>query len=142
MKNFLYFIVLLALLVISCNKETNIEPKELVGKWEPTYQVFNESTQQWETLKVYMLLPKIEFTSNGSFLINNRPAAEGDCCGSLGNKYGVSGKTIIFSEFNTPCPDALCLSSNCKDWIIKRLASDTLELKQCPNVTYRYIRVK
>lgn len=136
------FLSLVFGVLLSCNKGIEIQPQFLIGKWKPSYHVFNESTKQWEALKVYMLLPDIEFTSDGKFLINGRPGAEGDCCGSIGNKFSISGNTIVFSEFNPPCPNALCLSTDCKDWIIKRLASDTLELRQCPNAIYRYTREK
>ena len=130
MRAFISISTVFIVLFISCKNGNDIEPKNLIGQWRPTYEIFNDSTQQWEVIQTYMLLPNIEFTSDGKFLINNRPGSEGDCCGYIGSQYKVENNMVIFSNFGTPCLNALCLNSTCKGWSIKKLSEETLEIYQ------------
>ena len=99
MRAFISISTVFIVLFISCKNGNDIEPKNLIGQWRPTYEIFNDSTQKWEVILSYMLLPNIEFTSDGKFLINNRPGSEGDCCGYIGSQYKVENNMVIFSNF-------------------------------------------
>ena len=142
MKVFLSTLIVFMMLISSCKNENDIEPKNLIGKWRPTYEFFNDSTQKWEVIKTYMLLPDIEFTLDSKFLINNHPGAEYDCCGYIGNQFEIVENRVVFSGFGAPCPNASCFSTNCKGWHINKLTEEVLEIEQCPNATYRYTKMK
>ncbi len=142
MKSVVLSIVCLAL-AFACTKNdaTSIPSDNLVGKWEPTYEVYDSTAKKWTSIQTFVALPVIEFASNGNFLKDNKPAGDQDCCGFVGNKYTVKDNKITFSDFK-PCPNVGCIALYCDGWKILKLENDVLELSECPGGVMRYKRVK
>lgn len=127
------------IIVLGACNSNHISPKELVGRWSPTYQVQKKNTDnswsQWSAIDTTRELPDIEFTIDGKFLVDGKPGAA--CCSS-GNKYAVSGNIIVFSEF-VDCPNFRCMP--CYEWQIKELDAQTLVLESC-NMRHKYTKAK
>ena len=125
--------------MISC-KSNDINPSDLIGKWEFTGITQNQNTDgNWTPWRVNQTLLKpipsiYEFTSNGNFLRDGQPG--GACCAS-GNKYSVSENKIIFEE-RPICPTVKCALY---DWTIIEIKNDTLILEEY-NTRNKYIRIK
>jgi len=126
----LFVTLLLITVIVACNSKY-ISPEKLVGKWSPAYQIQKKNAEgnwsEWSAIDTYPALPDIEFTIDGKFLVDGQPGA--GCCSS-GNKYTVSGNTIIFSEFAS-CPNFRCMP--CYEWEVKELNAQTLVLESCNN---------
>ncbi len=118
----------LAFLLDTCDSKV-IEPKELIGKWNPTYQIQNKNPDgrwgPWSTINTFVALPQMEFTRNGDFLRDGKPGA--DCC-SAGNKFTVANNVITFTDLKS-CPQVKCM--DCSKWTINQLDSDTLVIEVC-----------
>ncbi|MFY7829560.1 MAG: hypothetical protein ACOVQ4_20675 [Flectobacillus sp.] len=139
----LFVAILMALAVVSCKQDAqsiDAQPS-LVGKWIPTYELYDESTQKWNSIQTLVALPTYEFTADARVLQNDKPAGDQDCCGFIGNKYSFQNGKITFSEFK-PCPNISCLAIYCDGWIVRKLEGDILEVAQCSGGIMRYKRVK
>ncbi len=139
----LFVAILMALVVVSCKQDSqSIGVQEnLVGKWAPTYETYDESTQKWNSIQTLVALPTYEFTADGKVLQNDKPAGDQDCCGFIGNKYSFKNTKITFSEFK-PCPNVSCIAQYCDGWTVRKLEGDIMEVSQCPGGIMRYKRVK
>jgi hypothetical protein len=139
----LFVAILMALAVVSCKQDgQSIGTQEsIVGKWAPTYELFDESTQKWSSIQTLVALPTYEFTSDARVLQNDKPAGDQDCCGFIGNKYAFKNGKITFSDFKI-CPNVSCYALHCDGWTIRKLEGDIMEIAQCPGGIMRYKRVK
>ena len=149
MKKSILFLVL-SVIIFSCksnepspnnNDSKRTSSNLIVGKWNPTYEQFDEGSQKWIQIQTLVALPSLEFTADGHFLKEGKPAGDQDCCGFIGNKYEVKDDKITFSEFK-PCPNTNCITIYCDGWKILKLDDDVLEVKECPGWTMRYKRGK
>jgi hypothetical protein len=134
----LYTLLGIVLFFIACEADIII-PEKLLGKWDPTYQIQTKTSDgnwgPWTIINTLVPLPTIEFTPKGRFLTDGKDG--GDCC-YAGNKFTVSNNIITFSDIKS-CPQMSC--SNCIQWGIQRLDSDTLVLEAC-NTRSKYVRAK
>jgi hypothetical protein len=134
--NILLFIILA---IISC-KSIEINPNDIIGKWQPQYFIpynFNDNT--WEKARLVDSLSSnyvLEFTSEGKFLINGKPG--GSCC-SAGDKYEISGYEITFTELSlNGCQYVYCY--NCAKWTILTVNNEILILEECGKRKIQYLR--
>lgn len=130
------------LIFLSCKTKEDIAPDGLVGKWVATglTQSMNQDST-WSAWRVNptfaAVTPSIwEFTNNGKFLRDGKPAAE--CC-FAGNRYAVSGNKITFTEIEGDCANFRCIT--CYDWDFTKESDDTLVLRQC-TTRNQFVRVK
>jgi hypothetical protein len=102
----------------------------IVGKWAPTYFTQTKNADgtfgEWHRINTFVALPVYEFTSDGQFLTDGKPAA--NCC-FAGNKYSVAVNKISFTEIMN-CPNALCVACPAS-WTINEIKGDTLILEEC-----------
>ncbi|MEA5404030.1 hypothetical protein VB776_13960 [Arcicella sp. DC2W] len=129
--------------LLSCKSKEEIAPNGLVGKWVATG--FTQSMSQdstWSTWRVNPTFaaakPSIwEFTNNGKFLRDGKPAAE--CC-FAGNRYAVSGNKITFTEY-PDCSNVYCYYCGINYWEFSKPTNDTLIIQQC-FTRNQFVRVK
>lgn len=135
----LLFVAFIMALVLDTCQSDSISPKELIGVWNPAYQIQNKNPDgtwgQWLTINTLIALPPMEFTIDGKFLRDGKPGAA--CC-SAGNKYTVKDNTIIFSDFMS-CPNIRCM--DCSKWVINQLDFEILVIEVCDSRS-KYVRGK
>jgi hypothetical protein len=133
-------IVCFTFLVITSCKSIEINPTDIIGKWQPQYFIpYNSKDDTRGKAFPIDSLSKnyiIEFTNDNKFLINGKPG--GSCC-SAGDKYSISGNEINFSELSLRgCQNVFC--ANCSKWTIEKLDSETLILEECGKRKIQYIK--
>ena len=128
---------LLSLNLTSCGF-TNVTNKELIGKWDNTYEMKSKDADgnwsDWYTINTFAALPQLEFTKDGKILWDGKPADS--CCQYL--TYEVKSDKIILGNHTN---SELCRCVNCPTWKIEKLTSEVLELNQCYSIV-RYSRTK
>ncbi|WP_162628147.1 hypothetical protein [Arcticibacterium luteifluviistationis] len=128
--------LLLMVLLGACNK--NIEPKELIGKWDNTYEIRTKDEAgewtEWTTINTLVALPQLEFTEKGKILWDGKPSEA--CC--TFTEFEVEGETITLSvpPITTGCELVNC--ALCDTWTIVKLTNKQLELNICDNSMLRY----
>lgn len=131
----------IALFLIACTSKEDITPVTIVGKWTPTYitqtRQADGTFDAWHQINTFVALPVYEFTSDGRFLKDGKPGA--DACNIAGNKYSVSGSTILFTELLDSKSVPAC--KNCTGWKFEFAKGDTLILDEC-NVRNKYTKLK
>ena len=121
------FLILIGIVLItfSCKKD-EVSISDLVGKWNPTYQI-KEKNGNWHTINTNIALPNYEFTADGRFLVNG---ASGDnCCIGTGNKYELKYGKLVFSDIGS-CASVLCMTCD-GGFQLVNIDKDTLILSQC-----------
>lgn len=129
--------IFFSILLVACtSKEDSLLLSEsslnvsIVGKWAPTYFTQTKNADgtfgEWHRINTFVALPVYEFTSDGQFLTDGKPAA--NCC-FAGNKYSVAVNKISFTETKN-CPEALCMACP-SSWTISEIKGDTLILEEC-----------
>ena len=130
----------ISILLIAC-KSNEMNPSDIIGKWEFTritqYQNTDGSWTPWRVNPTFLKEPPLiyEFTNNSIFLKNGYAGA--DCCNS-GNKYRIANNEIIFSDFLV-CPTVRC--GKPQNWIITEIKGDTLILEEF-NTRSKYVKIK
>ncbi|WP_341224543.1 hypothetical protein [uncultured Arcticibacterium sp.] len=131
--------LVLVILLAACGGN-NIKPKALVGEWENAYEKRRKDAKgewsDWTTVTTYILLPSLEFTSDGDILWGGHTPT--GCC--TFTKYKVNKKTI---KLSVPPVNASCAAVNCAachEWTIEKLSNDILELNRCDEIIERYKR--
>ena len=125
----------LVLLLNSCSTEQMIPREDLIGTWEPTYEIRqkdeNGKWTDWQTINTYILIPSITFTADGKLLWNG--VAANGCCSFT--TYDLNGSDITLGGLIT-CPNVKC--KICPTWKIIRLEENILELAFCDAKQERY----
>ncbi len=129
------------LFIISC-KSIEINPTDIIGKWQPSlYIPYNSKDDTWgKAFPIDSLSKKyiIDFTNDNKFLINGKPG--GSCC-SAGDKYSISGNEINFSELTgRGCAYVFC--KTCTTWNIDKVGNETLILEECGKYKIQYVKTK
>jgi hypothetical protein len=133
-------ITLTILIMISC-KSNDINPSEIIGKWDFTGLTQSQNADgSWTPWRVNPTLLKTtpsiyEFTNEGNFLINGQSGA--NCC-DFGSKFRIISNEIIFSDFLI-CPAVKC--GKTQNWIIIEIKDDTLILEKY-SIRNKYVRIK
>ncbi|MBA4853594.1 hypothetical protein [Emticicia sp. BO119] len=134
----LYNGIVIVLFFFACEAKIII-PEKLIGKWNPTYYIQNKTPDgnwgSWIIINTLVPLPTIEFSAKGRFLTDGKDGAE--CC-YAGNRFSVSNNIITFTDTKS-CPQMSC--TNCFQWLIQRLDSDTLVLEVCKTRS-KYVRAE
>jgi hypothetical protein len=129
--------MLLLLSLQACNTD-KVEPNELIGKWNPSYETrtkdANGNYGDWLTINTLIALPVISFTADGRLQYLQERQVVNGCC--TYQHYSVSEDNIKLSDL-FPCPTVRC-AFICSDWKIIRLNENVLELEICGNVQNRY----
>ena len=64
-------IIVIAVCLIACTSQKDIEPATIVGKWAPTYitqtRQSDDTFDAWHVINTLVALPVLEFTSDGRF---------------------------------------------------------------------------
>jgi hypothetical protein len=128
---------LLSLSLTSCGF-TSVTKKELIGKWDNSYQISTKDStgkwSDWYTINTFQALPQLEFTSDGKILWDGEPAST--CC--LYISYELRKDKIVLKN---PTDSEVCNCANCPEWKIENLTSKVLEINQCFTKT-RYLRAQ
>lgn len=140
----IFFLSLISFFVLlSCKSKEEIAPNGLEGKWVATglTQSMNQDST-WSAWRVNPTLANVtpsvwEFTNNGKFLRDGKPAAE--CC-FAGNRYDVTGNKITFTE-GPDCSNVYCYNCGNNYWEFSKSTDDTLIIQQC-FTRNQFVRVK